>query len=471
MKSSLESLLAASLGELKELNSPVGDAIEQPGPVEGLGALTVEQIEEEVLEHLKEERYSGEDNLRQVSCDFFEQNELEHAKLQADINDVRETVATVVSSMEMLAVLTSMESLETDTVIAANNALSAIALQSGEPEAPMVVVDDGKITDASMESLVDFIKDAFGRLKKWIKEKFQNIQIAMRRGTMHRQVLLKRLDAVKDRLDSLPENYGIPSKPLRYDPQYTLMLFSDDRSIPLTASDFKAAVKDAMTLMESAIDKVVPDAAKRSETLADGVFKALTSRDYPAADTALREAFNATAAKLPIEAIVTRGKEQAGITFIDPALSYRSRYREAEWIMDLLTQLDMNQAMVKYRRVGQFDGKVAELSDLKALFMEVATLYEHPSLTNYAYYAEAVMAWEAASKAFNRMVGIGQAGGLTQMNHELWRAVDVGTSGMFRFIDKAYYHTEMCRAPAYRLLSGMLYVLEEQLKAYAAVNR
>ncbi|MNU09903.1 hypothetical protein D3C72_2567510 [compost metagenome] len=60
---------------------------------------------------------------------------------------------------------------------------------------------------------------------------------------------------------------------------------------------------------------------------------------------------------------------------------------------------------------------------------------------------------------------------LPQLNNELWRALDVACSAMFVIVERAYYQTLYMRAPSFRLIQGLVYVCEEQVNAYVAVNR
>jgi len=56
MKSSLESLLAASLSDLQQISTHA-EASDDSSPIETLNTITSEQINSEVVEHIKEERY------------------------------------------------------------------------------------------------------------------------------------------------------------------------------------------------------------------------------------------------------------------------------------------------------------------------------------------------------------------------------------------------------------------------------
>lgn len=471
MKASLESLLASSLNELKDLNAPVTAASEIESPVEGLQSIDAKQIEQDVMEHIQDERYNDEGALRAAACDYFEQNELEHANLRHEIAEVRESVSTVVSSMEMLSLLTSMESLDDSAVEMANNAMGAIALQAGDLQAPTVETEDGAITTASMEGLMDFIKQALGKLKKWIKEKFENIAINMRRGFIYREVMIKRIDSLQKRMDSLPEDYGIPGKPLRYDASKTSSLYSDNKLIEFKPTAMRKAFDDAYKLLTFGIDTIASDAATRSNASAEALAAILVARDSVSAETQMKDLYKVLTKDLPVSKGVTYGTEIAGLIFVDGSIGYRSRYRDVDWIMDLINLLEPNQLLVKQRRNGRTNGPADDVADLRGVLDVVVDAVEKEKTFDYAYYNELCLAWNEANECYNRLYGMVTNMEFTHMTSELWRALDIACTSMFTFLDKAYYHTENCRAPYLRLIDSVTYVLEEQMKAYVAVNR
>lgn len=470
MKSSLESLLAASLSDLQQISTHA-EASDDSSPIETLNTITSEQINAEVLEHIKEERYQDEDGLRDYAEEYAEANQLDHAAMRAEIEDVRETVQVVAASMEMLSLMASMESIDGDTLVTANTTLSNIASQAGEPQAPVLLVEDGKITTASMEGLVDFIKNVMTKLKNWIKEKFENMAISMRRGNMYRQTLIKRVEALQARMNKLPEDYGIPAKALKYDINWILTLYEDGQPIPFNAKALKASSDEALKLMTFATSKMAEEAVKRSSAIGDVIAGVLVARDENAAEEQLRKLFKDVSGKLPVEDAVKYGSEKAGATFIDGGVNYRSRYRDAEWIMELVRLLEVNQLFVRYRRSGRMDIKVLDVAELRDILDVAINLMEDPVMTDYGYFNELSGAWHDANEVYGKLWTMVNSMQFAHMNNELWRAFDVSVSGMFILLDKTYYHIESLRAPSYRLLSGMLYVLEEQMKAYAAVNR
>lgn len=470
MKSSLESLLAASLSDLKDLNEPVTSNTELDSPIESLSVIAAEQIEQDVLEHMKEERYSDEGTQRQIAEDYFERNEQEHAALRGEIAHVQEAVSTVISSMEMLSVLASMESIDNSTAEMAENALGAIALQAGET-APRLEVEDGKLTTASMEGLTDFIKNAFSKLKKWIKEKFENMAINARRGAVYREVMLKRIASLQARMEQMPEDYGIPSKVIRYDASWTSAFSMDNKPLDFTETALKKALDDTYKVLVYGVDKLAEDAVKRSSAVADVLAGVLVARDSIAAEEQLKGLYKELTKELPVIKAVEYGRELAGMTFIDGSMGYRSRYRDVEWIMDLVNLLEPNQLGVKYRRTGRTGGQADDLKALKAILEVVIDAVEREKTFDYAYYSELSVAWREANECYNKLWSMVVNMEFAHMTNELWRALDIACTSMFTFLDKAYYHTETCRGPYLRLINSTTSVLEEQMKAYVAINR
>ena len=160
-----------------------------------------------------------------------------------------------------------------------------------------------------------------------------------------------------------------------------------------------------------------------------------------------------------------------GITFLDPAKQYRTTYRDAEWIMELVRLVDMNQAQLKYRQVGSVPSTVYDLPVLQDILGAVGEILNDPALSDMTFYDELCSAWGQANTVYNKLYTMIMSMEFPHMNNELWRALDVGCTGMFMFLDKAYYHTHVMRSPMYRYCDALLYVVEEQMKAYMAVNR
>jgi len=468
MKTSLESILAASLGALKDLTPSMESDI---GPVETLQTIELEQIQADAVAHIQNERYGDEQSLREVVESYLEENEQAHAQMRNDIESVRTTVQGVVSSMEMLATIASMESLDSGAVATANAALANIATTVGE-EAPVVVTENDQITHVSMESVVDFVKKTLAGLKKWIKEKFDNMALHFRRGAITTESMRLRIGAVQKRLSSIPEEYGIPAKPLRYAPEQAVMLYAAGAPLPLDKKSLQEAAATCMKLLEGGIETLAPEATKRSAVLADALGRVIMAVDSNVAEDILKKAFKEASAEWPVEKLIKRDIEvPGGITFIDPSASYRTRYRDAEWIMELVRLLELNQAMIKYRRTGNLSTKADDIETLKGMLDQVIAIFEDAALSNYSYYTELSIAWREASKVYNRLSAVVQTSSMPQLNNELWRGLDVGVSGMFMILDKAFYQITTLQAPVFRLMHGLLYVVEEQAKAYAAVNR
>lgn len=465
MKPSLESILKESLGQLQSLNP------EDTSPVETLETLTLEEIQQDSLNHIQQERYNSEDGLRGVIEDYLEKNEEDHARIKADIQEVRETVGTVVSSMEMLSLLASMESIDNTAVVAANAALSNIAHQAGE-EAPVVVAEDGQITDVSMESVVDFVKKALSNLRKWIKEKFQNMALAFRRGTNSRVAIAKRIGAAQARLNSLPSDYGIPAKAVRYSTDFTPLIYRAGAILPFDKKSLAVAAAEAVETLKKGVNEISTTGVKYSTVLGDAIGQAMIARDEFSADQVLRKAFKEASGEWPVQKLVKVDHELAGgMTFLAPDTNIRINYRDAEWIMELVRFMRTNQARVMYRRSGQGPSQISELPDLQEVLNTVSDILNDPALNDYSYYTEISIAWNEAQKVYERMMTMAMNMHMGHLNNELWRAVDIGTTAMFEILQKSYYQTETFRAPPFRLIHGLLYVVEEQLKAYVAVNR
>lgn len=471
MKASLENLLSDSLAGLRDLSGQTGAAVEEPGPVESLGTITAEQISAEVLEHVQDERYNNTDNCRQVCEDFMERNEEEHAALRRDIAEVTETVQHITAAMEMASTVCSMESLSEGDLNVVNTALANIAAQAGDIDPPTLVAEDGQLTSVSMEGLGDFLKNLLTRLKKWIKEKFENMAIAFRRDNMNRAVLNKRLAAVMDRISRLPEDYGIPAKALRIDPNYSSCMYFGDKALDMTAPAIKGAGDKTIALMKRAINEIHNDAIKRSDAIGDVIAAVLVTRDSIQAEETLRKLFKDVTADLPARAINKNLGEISGMAFYDGYTGYRSRYRDVEWILELVNLIEAPAVSSKLRRNGRVGESYVDVKQLSEIGDVIGGLLNDPVSLDNEYFNALCHAWNDAHDVYSRLWEMVTSMTFPQMNNELWRAFDIATSAMFSFLDKAYYSVAHLRAPYFRLVDGTLYILEEQMKGYVAVNR
>ncbi|MND13075.1 hypothetical protein D3C76_486780 [compost metagenome] len=474
MRASLESLLADSLNGVTQ---PVAANVEPQGPVEGLSIITSEQIAADVVEHMKDERYKDPEYLSETCRDFLEQNELEHADMRGQINEIKEVVGGAIASLEMLATVASMESVDASALSMANTAIGNINEQYGvDGVAPVLELSDNTFTTASMEGLVDWVKKALQGMKKWIVEKFQNMAINQRRSVVNRQSLLERAEAVRKRIDSLGGDYGIPAKQMRYNPRAVFALYREGSVVPFEAQPLQAALAEAGQLMDAANETIYKDAIVRSDAIGDVLASVLVARDGMDAEEKMRKLFKDVTGPLPVEELLrklnARDREViGGMTFLDPSRQYRSHYRDAEWIMDLVRLIEMNQTMVKYRQVGSVPSTTYDLPKLSEILEVAGMCLDHNGMTDTTYYDELCQAWGRANDVYGRLYQMVVSMEFPHMNNELWRALDVGCGAMFNFLDKAYSQTLTMRAPMYRFCDALLYIVEEQMKQYVAVNR
>lgn len=472
MKTSLESLLEESLSGLKSLakQSPA----ELVGPEEGMAIMTAEQINEDVIAHVQEERY-GEDDRQQVCQDFIEQNAVEHGRMQSQISEIQEIVGSTISSMEMLSTVASMENVTDGDLDMANTAIANVSSQYGTDVPPALVAEDGAISEVSMEGLIDWVKKSLTAMKKWIVEMFQNMAMNQRRAVVSQTALFERANALRKRMSTIPEDYGIPSKQIRYDPAQIFNLYTAGSVVPFEESALATMVGEAIALAEFASAEISKDAVTRSEVMADVVADILVARSDTVAEEKLKAAFEKVITPLPVEVFLQerkiRDREISGLTFKDPALTYRSRYRDAAWITSVMDMLQINQASCTVRRTGAVPSGVLDIATIEMLIEHTGTIIDSQVITNQNHFNELGHAWQEANRVYNRLITMVQTMEFPHMNSELWRALDVAVTAMFQILDKGFNHTSILRVPMFRVASGLLYVAEEQVKAYVAVNR
>lgn len=473
MKPSLESLLHDSLNNLRDLNA-TPQASADHGPVEDLNLMTADQIREDVIAHTVEESAEIENgNYESMIPDLIEQNAAEHLRMREDIAEVRNMVSSVIQSMEMLTCVTSMESIDEGSVQIANTAMGNIAVLTGQDNIPSFVVEDGKLTTTSMESIVDFITDTLRKMKRWIKEKYDNFVISYRRGIRTDQTTRARITALSRRLDSIdPNEHGIPAKQLRYAPEMIGYLYRDGKPIELTQESLSSALKEALEYTSFANKNIATDAVKRSLHLSDNIGKVLMAPDAIEAEKLLKDMFKEVVGKYPAESFLNYGKEIiGGITYLDPHVVAPRPSRDVEWIAALADNMNLPVGHHRLRKSGTFSSKANTLAELKLALDYVVEAIESEAYNDDSWYNEIAGAWNAAARMHDRMIVMVQSVHLPHLNNELWRALDVACTAMFLYAERSYYQTLYVRAPSFRFIQGLLYLCEEQGKAYAAVNR
>lgn len=473
MKSSLESLLEESLSGLKSLSQQITP--EQQGPMEGMETITAEQINEDVLAHTKDERYGDLDH-QQICQDFITQNDAEHSNLQSQISDIQSVVGNVISSMEMLSTIASMESVTSGDLDMANAAVANISNQYDTEAPPELVADGDSISEVSMEGLVDWVKKSLRAMKKWIVEMFQNMAMNQRRATVSQAALFERAIAVRNRMATLPADYGIPSKQVRYDPAYLFNLFVEGSVVPFEEKALSSMVHEVVTLAEFATDSIGKDAVSRSTTMADVVADILVARTELVAEEKLKDAFESITTPLPVDTYLNERKIRdrefgGGLLFVDPSRTYRSRYRDAAWIAKVMDMLEMNQVAASRRRTGAIPSGVLDLETIQLLIDRAGDIIDSQVISDHSFYNEIGAAWQEANKVYNRLITMVQNMDFPQMNNELWRALDVAVTAMFHILEKGFNHTTVLRRPMFHVASSLIYIAEEQVKAYTAVNR
>lgn len=472
MKVSLESLLRDSLNGVVPNSAP---NIPEPGPLEGLSLLTSEQITADAIEHMKDNRYEGIDgeDICEIYLTDMQDDSIAQVQSQAELKDA---IGGITASMEMLSALTSSDSFDPDAVVAAQAVVNNIHRQYGvEGDAPVLATEGNTFTDVSMEGVVDWVKGFFKAIKKWVAQKMANIVLNQRRAVVNRQSLLDRAEEVRKILSTFGEDYGIPNKQVRYNPLTVFMLFNRGAQIPFEKKAMTDAIGEIKDLMVFGNTKLHPDAITRSTKLGDIMGQVLIARDETEAEQKLKKVFDEVATELPVTGYLTEkrlfGVElPSGLTFIDMSASYRSKYRDAAWIGQLTDLIDINQAYYTTRRVGGISGKVDDLPNLHEMLDAVGSIIDDDALTNHSFYDELARAWNDANGVYNRLFNMIMSLEFPHMNNELWRAIDVGSTAMYLFLDKAYNATCTLRSPMYRYANGLLTVIEEQLKLYKAVN-
>ena len=470
MRTSLESLLDSSLNGLRELSSQVADNIDHLGPVEGLSVVTGEQIHDEVLEHVKDERYNSTDNCQEACADLIEKNEEEHAKFRRDLADLSEVVTSMTVGMEAMKCITSMESITDADLGVANAALGNIQTFDGLVP-PMLVAEGGELTQASMEGMGQYIKDLYTKFKKILKSMMANMAASQRRALVNYTTMDKRIEAVVKRLNALGDDYGVPQKGLRYDPRLITGIVFDGKPLALEPAAIRAAGARVKAVTDFGNNKVCDDSIKRSEDIADKLSASMVARDPIKIEQSFKEMFKNAIHPLPAREYSKDLGQLAGLTFLDSKLHWRTNYRDVPWIMDLYECAESPAVIYSRLKSAIVDSRYFNAEELGQIVAEVGDLLADRNLRDYAFYDSLHLATVEIDKAATTAINVFLSIDSDALPNEIWRAINVAYDAMFSFITKAYYSVCMLKEPQAMLIHSLLYVLEEQVKGIEKVNR
>jgi hypothetical protein len=468
MNTLLQSVFQESLEDLKSLNEQRDILVAGLGPVEAFEAVDPNADKDEIITAINQHEADDEE-LREQMQAYLEAHEGEHQRLEKEMTLMRDTISAATTSMESLRLLTSMEDVDNTTTTLANETVRQVARLVDE-DAPELVAEDGKFTTVSLESLGDFIKKILTKIRNFIKEKYDNMVMFFRRGSVYKASLQKRIQSARERLNSMPAEYGIPAGMVRYPPKGIAGLGFDKGIVSFEEAPLKAAVKQVIEQFNPSY-KLVEDAIKRSTVIADNLASIMVMRNEVDMEQKLKAMYKEVSTPWLTPSLIKFEKEVGGVTYFDGSKGYHSRYRDVAWIMELVDVMSPNYLKFSLRQGINYSSQALELETLHRLLDECSDLFESAPVQDDSYWNELYGAWREASMTWDRLVTMVNSLSFPHISQELWRAIDISATAMFRFLDAAYYETVNMQMPAYRLMDALLFVVEENGKAYAKINR
>lgn len=401
--------------------------------------------------------------------DYVEENEQAHQVLREDVKDLRNTLEAVTGSMEMLNIISSMETIEPAAIQIANVALESLARQLNMVT-PSLEAIDGKLTQVSQEGLIDFLKATGTKIKNWFGDMFDRMTLStLRERTTyaHFEARVKRIQGI---LSKLPQDIGKPIGAIQYKDPYLWGLYADGKPLPFTQSALSGAVKESASLSMMGIT------ANATEHLANikVINSTLPSLLMSIGDDGGEKATRAMVEKLKLTTTLPKdlkyGTEQpGGVTYREG--NYRPSVRVASWAQIMVEMVERDRCVAQFRRTGRSGIDMLEPKEMEAILDEIIDHIGARQDRAEGFWGELVESYNDSVAAYNKTLGLAHATDHSELTSEVWKALDLASYVMMQLYDIIIREGYAVGIPAGRVIDSVLYVIEEQLVRYVKVNR
>jgi hypothetical protein len=458
-------LETSSIGGEDNANAAEGISPDAPGG-------DIQALLSEATAQLESHYAQSDEVFTQASeiTDYIQQNEAAHGVIREELKDLRNHVSAVTGSMEMLSVLTSFESVDPHTVMIANVALESLGRRI-DIDTPSLEAIDGKITDASMEGLLDFLKAGANKVKNWFKTLFDNMALNNLRAQKSYATFEARIKRLQGILSKLPQDLGIPpAASVNYNDLYIYGLYDAGKPIEFTPTALTAAVKSAGALGMMGINENAKEHLANIKVISSTLPSLLMSIGDDGGEKACRDMVSKLALPPTLPKALNYGTEQpGGVTYRES--QYRPSIRVASWAQIMVEMIERDRTSCQFRRTGRAVVGVMDVQDMEKVLDAMIDVITNRYDRYEGYWGELVEAYNDSVSAYNKTLGLAQGTDHSELTSEVWKAIDLASYAMIEMFNCIVTETTNVGLPSGRLLDSVLYVIEEQVGRYVKVNR
>ena len=396
----------------------------------------------------------------------IEENETAHAVMREDIRTLRDQVEAVHGSMEMLSRLSSLESIDADTLAIANVNLKHLARRTGI-QAPSLESIDGNV---SMEGLIDFLKAGAEKIKNWFKDLSDKMNLEALREHRNGAAFTARIRRLQAVIDKLPTELGRPVTPCVYKEQYIYGLFEDNAPLKFDTASLQAAVKRSTDFYRFATQVNSKEHVENINVISSMMPSLLMSIGEDGGEKATRDMVSKVKVPPSLPKEVNYGKESAGgVTYREG--NYRPSVRVASWVQHLVEIAEKDRLAMQFRRSGRITIDYCDVATIEATLESISGFLDDVSNMYNSYMGDLVEAYNDAVKSYNKTLGLARATDHSELTSEVWKAIDLSSFVMMESFNVVLRETWGLTLPSARQIDSLLYVFEEQLLRYVKVNR
>lgn len=401
---------------------------------------------------------------------YVEENEAAHNVLREDIKDLRNTMSAVTGSMEMLTTMTALKEVSPEAVMMANASLESLVRPTGLA-IPSFESINGKITNASLEGLLDFLKAGASKIKTWFKTLFDNMALNKLRNQRSYATFEARIKRMQNIIGGMSSDVGLSrSAVVPYNDLYTNALYMAGKPIDFTVAGLAAAIKSAGALGMIGIEQNAKEHLANNKIINSTLPSLLMTIGNDGGEQATRDMVSKLSLTPTLPKALNYGTEQAGgVTYREA--NYRPSIRVATWAQIMVEMVEKERTACQIRRTGRAAISLLDVKDIDAVLNVMIDTITDRYDRYEGYWGELVDAYNDSVSAYNKTMGLAQGTDHRELTSEVWKAIDLASYVMMDLFNVIMRETSNVGIPSARLIDSVLYIVEEQLKAYAKVTR
>lgn len=389
--------------------------------------------------------------------------------LREQVRDMQDTLTAVTGSMEMYALMKSMESVDSVTLAFANATLEDLNRCMEKP-APILELEDGRASSASMEGLLDFIKGGMAKVKNWFKDLFASMEVNGLREQKNWAGVEARINRLFKVLRTIPGEHGKPVGVIQYKDFYTWALFAKNSPLPFDETSLVGAMKLVGDLAMQALDKNTAERLHNVNALSDGLPSLLLSIGDDGGEAATKALLDKIKQPVTLPKLLQYGQElPGGMTFRETP--YKSPVTVASWVQPTVESVARVITANNIRRSGRINPPTLDIPVMEKVLEAVLDYSVNRRNMYDNYWGGLVEAYNNAVEAYNKTLAIAQQTNHSLITSEVWRAIDIASYVMMETFNNIINENAWAGTPAFRLADSLVYVIEEQLVRYVKVNR